>query len=311
MNEEQLKEKIRLLKQQKHAIILAHYYQDKAIQEVADFVGDSLGLSQQAARTDAAIIVFAGVHFMAETAKILNPACKVLLPDLDAGCSLSDSCRAEDFRVFRENHRDHISITYINCSAEVKAHSDIICTSSNALKIVQSIPDGTPILFAPDKNLGKYLVSKTGRDMLLWDGACEVHTAFSYDKLTALMKRFPEARILVHPESETQVLDLADFIGSTASMIDYVKRSNASTFIIATEAGILHEMSKAAPGKTLIAAPAVENNSCACSECRFMKMNTLEKLYACLENETPEIDIPEEIRIKALKPIERMMELSI
>ena len=307
---EDLKQKIDILRQEKNAVILAHYYQEAAIQEIADYVGDSLGLSQKARASGARILVFAGVHFMAETAKILNPKSKVLLPDLNAGCSLSESCPAETFAHFRAQNPYHLAITYINCSAEVKAHSDIICTSSNALKIIRSIPQHKPILFAPDKNLGKYLIQQSGRDMLLWNGECEVHTVFSLQKLEILAKKYPAAKILAHPESEEQILRKADFIGSTAAMIDHVKSSSEDTFIIATEAGILHEMSKAASHKTLIPAPAMENNNCACSECRYMKMNTLEKLYLCLKNETPEIQIPEVIRLRALKPLELMMELS-
>lgn len=310
MPEGDLTKKILQLKKDKNAIILAHYYQEPAIQEVADFIGDSLGLSKQAAKTDADIIVFAGVHFMAETAKILNPGKKVLIPDLNAGCSLADSCPPEAFEVMRKKYPDHIAITYINCSAEVKALSDIICTSSNARKIIESIPAEQPILFAPDKNLGKYLVHATGREMLLWTGACIVHEAFSREKLLALAKKYPTAKIVAHPESESEVLELAHFIGSTTSMIDYVKSNSAQTFIVATEAGILHQMRIAAPGKVLIPAPALEENSCACSECPYMRMNTLEKLYLCLRDEKPEVDVPENVRVKALLPLERMLYLS-
>lgn len=310
MKPEELKEKILHLKQQKNALILAHYYQDPAIQEISDYIGDSLGLSQKASETKADIIVFAGVHFMAETAKILNPGTRVLIPDLNAGCSLADACPSDSFEEFRQKHPDHLAITYINCSAEVKANSSIICTSSNALKIINAIPGHIPIIFAPDKNLGKYLIQQTGRDMLLWDGACEVHTVFSLQKLEALINKFPDALVLAHPESEEEILKQADFIGSTSGMIRYVADSPADTFIIATEVGILHEMAKAAPSKTLIPAPSIENNSCACSECRYMKMNTLEKLYLCLKNETPEITISEDIRRKALIPLQLMMEMS-
>jgi quinolinate synthase len=311
MTPEELKQQINLLRREKNAVILAHYYQEAAIQEIADYVGDSLGLSQQACASGADIIVFAGVHFMAETAKIFNPNSKVLLPDLDAGCSLAESCPSEKLALFRKQYPDHLAITYINCSAEVKANSDIICTSSNALKIINSIPDHKPILFAPDKNLGKYLMQQTGRDMLLWDGVCEVHAVFSRKKLQALAQKFPDAKILAHPESDQEILQMADFIGSTAAMISHVTWSPDQTFIVATEVGILHKMSQAVPSKTLIPAPSIENNNCACSECRFMKMNTLEKLYLCLKNETPEILIPEDIRIKALKPLQIMMEMSI
>ena len=303
-------EKITKLKVEKNAVILAHYYQVPEIQDVADYVGDSLGLAQRAAETDADIIVFAGVHFMAETAKILNPTKKVLLPDLDAGCSLADSCPPDLFKDFVEAHPDHIVITYVNCSAEVKALSDIICTSSNAEKIVNSIAKEVPIIFAPDKNLGKYIQKITGREMLLWDGACIVHEAFSIDKLLNLYNENPESRIIAHPESEAHILETASYIGSTAGMIDYVKKNPNERFIVATEAGILHKMRQEVPNTILIAAPAEEDNSCACSECGFMKMNTMEKLYNCLLYETPQIEVKEEIRIKALIPIERMLELS-
>ena len=305
-----LKEKILALKKEKNAVILAHYYQEAAIQDVADYVGDSLGLSQEAMNVNADIIVFAGVHFMAETAKILNPTKKVILPDLKAGCSLAESCPPDLFGEFTAAHPDHIVITYVNCSAEVKALSDIVCTSSNAVKIVQSIPKETPIIFAPDKNLGKYIISETGRDMLLWDGSCVVHEAFSLDKLIEVHKLHPDATIIAHPESETHILETASYIGSTAGMIDYVKTNSNTKFIVATEAGILHKMQQEVPHKILIPAPAKDDNTCACSECGYMKMNTLQKLYDCLLNETPEIDVPESIRKKALLPIERMLELS-
>ena len=307
---EDLKLKIRQLKKEKNAIILAHYYQEPAIQEVADYIGDSLGLSQEAANAGAEIIVFAGVQFMAETAKILNPGSKVLVPDPAAGCSLADSCDSRAFREFRERHPHHLAITYVNCSAEVKAYSDIVCTSSNALKIIKAIPVETPIIFAPDKNLGRYLISQTGREMLLWNGACEVHTAFSLSKLQSLMKANPDAELVAHPESKTEILELANFIGSTSAMIKYVASSLANKFIIATEAGILHQMALEVPGKTLLPVPAVENNSCACSECRYMKMNTLEKLYKCLDEEINEVHVDEAIRLKALKPLERMIQMS-
>ena len=256
------------------------------------------------------IILFAGVHFMAETAKILNPTKKVILPDLKAGCSLAESCPPDLFEKFTADHPDHIVITYVNCSAEVKALSDIVCTSSNAVKIVQSIPKETPIIFAPDKNLGKYINSESGRDMLLWDGSCVVHEAFSLDKLIEVHKLHPDATIIAHPESETHILETASYIGSTAGMIDFVKTNSNTKFIVATEAGILHKMQQEVPHKTLIPAPAKDDNTCACSECGYMKMNTLQKLYDCLLNETPEIDVPENIRKKALLPIERMLELS-
>lgn len=305
-----LHQKITKLKKQKNAVILAHYYQVPEIQEVADYVGDSLGLSQKAAETDAEIIVFAGVHFMAETAKILNPNKKVLLPDLMAGCSLADSCPPDAFKKLVDAHPDHTVITYVNCSAEVKALSDIICTSSNAEKIVNSVPKDVPIIFAPDKNLGKYIQKKTGREMLLWDGACIVHEAFSIDKLLKLYKEHPGSKIIAHPESESHILETATYVGSTAGMIDYVKKHPSEKFIVATEAGILHKMQQEVPQAVLIPAPAEEDNTCACSECAFMKMNTLQKLYDCLLNETPQIEISEEIRKKAILPIQRMLELS-
>lgn len=305
-----LKERILDLKKEKNAVILAHYYQESDIQDIADYVGDSLGLSQVAVDVEADIILFAGVHFMAETAKILNPSKKVILPDLKAGCSLAESCPPEDFKKFTEAHPDHIVITYVNCSAEVKALTDIVVTSSNAVKIVNSIPLDKPIIFAPDKNLGKYVMEQTGRDMLLWDGSCVVHEAFSLDKLLALYKENPDAKIIAHPESETHILNTAAYIGSTAGMINFVKTDPNHKFIVATEAGILHKMKQEVPEKILIPAPAKENNTCACSECGYMKMNTLQKVYDCLLHETPEIFIPEDIMKKALVPIERMLELS-
>ncbi len=305
-----LKDKIKRLKKEKNAVILAHYYQRPEIQEIADFVGDSLGLSQKAAETDAEIIVFAGVHFMAETAKILCPEKTVVLPDLEAGCSLADSCPADTFEEFVNANPDHIVITYINCSAEVKALTDIVCTSSNALKIVESIPKNKPIIFAPDRNLGKYIIKKTGRDMLLWDGSCVVHEAFSIDKLLKLYKKYPDYKIIAHPESEEHILNTATYIGSTAGMISYVKEHFQEKFIVATEAGILHKMQQEVPETKLIPAPAKEDNTCACSECSYMKVNTLQKLYDCLLNESPQIDVPKDIREKALIPIQRMLELS-
>lgn len=306
----ELIEEVNRLRKEKNAVILAHYYQEAVIQELADFVGDSLGLSQQAATTEADIILFAGVHFMAETAKIINPSKKVILPDVNAGCSLADSCPPDEFKKFIDAHPDHMVITYINCSAEIKAMSDIICTSSNAVKIVQSLPKGQPLICAPDKNLGKYIMKQTGRDMLLWDGTCMVHEAFSIDKILKLHKEHPDAQFIAHPESDPNILNVASFVGSTTGLIKHVKNNPSNKFIVATEAGILHEMSKEVPHKTIIPAPAVENNSCACSECGFMKMNTLEKLYLCLKNESPEIDVPEHIRAKALIPLNRMLELS-
>lgn len=305
-----LVKEINRLKKEKNAVILAHYYQVPEIQDIADYVGDSLGLSQKAAETDADIIVFAGVHFMAETAKILNPSKTVVLPDLNAGCSLADSCPPADFEAFTKQHPNHVVITYVNCSAEIKALSDIVCTSSNALKIVQSIPKETPIIFAPDKNLGQYIINETGRDMLLWDGSCIVHEAFSIEKLIELHKKYPEHKIIAHPESETHILDTATYIGSTSGMINFVREHANEKFIVATEAGILHKMQEEMPNTELIPAPAKEDNTCACSECHFMKMNTMQKLYDCLLNESPKIDVDEKIRERALLPIERMLELS-
>ena len=299
---------IEKLKKEKNAVILAHYYQEPDIQDVADFIGDSLGLAQKAQSTDADIIVFAGVHFMAETAKILNPQKKVLLPDLNAGCSLSDSAPPALFKLFREKHPDHIVITYINCSAGMKALSDIICTSSNAQKIVESLPADQPIIFAPDKNLGAWINKQTGRDMLLWNGACMVHEIFSAEKITKLKVRHPKAKVIAHPECEAAVLALADYIGSTTGILKYAERSDAQEFIVVTESGILHQMQKANPGKTFI--PAPPQNSCACNDCPYMKLNTLEKLYLCMKHEAPEINMDEVLRVAAKKPIERMLDIS-
>ena len=301
---------IQKIKKEKNAIILAHYYQEPAIQDIADYVGDSLGLSYQAAETDAELIVFAGVHFMAETAKILNPTKKVLLPDLNAGCSLAESCSAEALQAFKNENPDHLVITYVNTSAEVKAISDLCCTSSNAKKIVDSVPLDQPIIFAPDKNLGAWIKKETGRDMLLWDGACIVHEAFSIDKLIATHQKNPNAAIIAHPESEAHILKAAEYVGSTSGMINYVKNNSSKEFIVATEAGILHEMQKEVPEKELIPAPSKENNTCACSECHYMKMNTMQKLYLCMKYELPEVIVAEETRLKALKPIQRMLDIS-
>lgn len=310
MENSYIRNRIIQLKKEKNAVVLAHYYQHEAIQDLADYVGDSYGLSMEASKTEADIIVFAGVHFMAETAKILNPSKKVILPDLNAGCSLAESCPPEAFRLFKEKHPDHYVVTYINCSAEIKTLSDVVCTSSNAVKIIESIPKDRPIIFAPDRNLGKYLMQVTGRDMLLWDGSCIVHEAFSFDKLVALYITMPCAKIVAHPESEAHVLELAHYIGSTAGMIDYVKNSTETQFIIATEAGILHQMKKQVPDKELVAAPSIDDNTCACSECAYMKLNTIEKLLDCLENESPEIQIKDSILKKALEPIERMITIT-
>lgn len=299
---------IEKLKKEKNAILLAHYYQEPDIQDVADYIGDSLGLAQKAEKTDADMIVFAGVHFMAETAKILNPKKKVLLPDLNAGCSLADSAPPELFKAFKKKHPDHLVISYINCSAGIKALSDIICTSSNAEKIVESIPNDQPIIFAPDKNLGAYLVKKTGRDMVLWNGACMVHEIFSLEKITKLKLRHPEAKIIAHPECEEPVLQIADYIGSTTGLLKYSKTDSAREYIVVTETGILHQMQKESPHKTFI--PAPPNNSCACNDCPHMKLNTLEKLYLCMKYELPEITMDEELRLAARKPIDRMLEIS-
>ncbi|MRG46484.1 quinolinate synthase NadA [Chitinophaga sp. SYP-B3965] len=296
------------LKKEKNAIILAHYYQEPDIQDVADYIGDSLGLSQQAAKTDADIIVFAGVHFMAETAKILSPQKKVLLPDLKAGCSLADSAPPELFKKFRDKYPDHIVISYINCSAGIKALSDIICTSSNAEKIIESVPKDQPIIFAPDRNLGSYLIKKTGRDMVLWNGACMVHEIFSLEKITKLKVRHPEAKIIAHPECEAPVLAIADFVGSTTGLLKFTQRDDAKEYIVVTETGILHQMQKENPTKTFI--PAPPNNACACNDCPHMKLNTLEKLYLCMEYEEPEITMEEGLRIAAKKPIDRMLDIS-
>ncbi|ABQ07063.1 quinolinate synthase NadA [Flavobacterium johnsoniae] len=310
MDKKFLIQEIIRLKQEKNAVILAHYYQNEEIQEIADFIGDSLELSKKAQNTNADVIVFAGVHFMAETAKILNPDKKVVLPDFNAGCSLADGCNPKDFKLFKEKYPDHVVVTYINCSAEIKAMSDLVCTSSNAAKIIGSIPSDKEIIFAPDKNLGSYLKKETQRELILWDGSCVVHEAFSLDKLVEIYNKNPNAKIAAHPESESHILKAAHYIGSTSGIINFIKTDPAAVFIVATEAGILHELSKAVPEKTLIPAPSTEDNTCACSECAFMKVNTLEKLYWCLKNESPEILVNEPLRIEALKPIQRMLELS-
>lgn len=299
---------IKRLKKEKNAILLAHYYQEPDIQDVADFIGDSLGLAQQAAKTDAEIIVFAGVHFMAETAKILNPHKKVLLPDLKAGCSLADSAPPDLFRKFKQQYPDHLVVSYINCSAGIKALSDIICTSSNAEKIIESIPKDQPIIFAPDRNLGAYLVKKTGRDMVLWNGACMVHEIFSLEKIIKLKALHPGAKVIAHPECEAAVLEVADYIGSTTGLLKFSQRDAAQEYIVVTETGILHQMQKDNPYKTFI--PAPPNNACACNDCPHMKLNTLEKLYLSMEYETPEITMEENLRIAAKKPIDRMLEIS-
>lgn len=299
---------IERLKKKKNAVILAHYYQEPDIQDVADYIGDSLGLAQKAEKAEAGIIVFAGVHFMAETAKILNPSKKVLLPDLRAGCSLADSAPPDLFKKFRDKYPDHLVISYINCSAGIKALSDIICTSSNAEKIVESLPKDQKIIFAPDRNLGAYLVKKTGRDMVLWNGACMVHEIFSLEKITRLKLRHPAAKLIAHPECEESILRIADYIGSTTGLLKFSQQDASKEFIVATEAGILHRMQMESPNKTFI--PAPPDNSCACNDCPHMKLNTLEKLFLCLEYEAPEIIMDEQLRVAAKKPIERMLEIS-
>lgn len=296
------------LKKEKNAVLLAHYYQEPAIQDLADYLGDSLYLAQQAAKVEADIIVFAGVHFMAETAKIINPSKKVLLPDLKAGCSLADSCPPTDFEAFKALHPKEIVVTYINCSAEIKALSDIVCTSSNAKRVIESIPVDQEIIFAPDKNLGRFLIKETGRDMILWDGACIVHEAFSFNKIVALAQEYPEAKFIAHPESESPILEIAHYVGSTSGLLQFVQSDSANSYIVATEAGILHEMQKKCPHKTFIPAP-VEDDTCACSECAFMKLNTLEKLYNCLRFEQPEILLAPELIEKAKMPILKMLAL--
>jgi len=299
---------IEKLKKEKNAIILAHYYQEPDIQDIADYIGDSLGLSQEAAKTDADVIVFAGVHFMAETAKILSPNKKVLLPDVKAGCSLADSCPPHLFRKFKEKYPDHLVITYVNCTAELKALSDIVCTSTNAVQIVESLPKNQKIIFGPDRNLGAYVAKKTGRDLVLWNGACMVHEIFSQEKITKLKERHPNAKFIAHPECEEVVLKMADYIGSTTGLLKYTITNPATEFIVATESGIIHQMEKANPTKTFI--PAPPNNSCACNDCPYMKRNTLEKLYLCIKNGLPEVTVPEHIIEQARKPIQRMLDIS-
>ena len=302
---------INRLRKEKNVVILAHYYQVPEIQDIADFVGDSLSLAQEAAKTKAAIILFAGVHFMAETAKILNPNKKVLLPDLLAGCSLAESAPKKEFEAFKAKHPNHVVVSYVNTSADIKALTDIVCTSSNAERIINSIPKDKEIIFAPDRNLGSYLIKKTGRDMLLWDGACTVHEEFSLDKIKALQAEYPNAKFIAHPESKEAILNKADYIGSTSGLLKYVKESEAKVFIIATESGILHKMALANPDKTLIPAPPInDDNSCACTECPYMKRNTLEKIYLALQYELPEVKVEKVLAAKALVSIERMLELS-
>ena len=299
---------IKKLKKEKNAVLLVHYYQDPLIQELADYLGDSLYLAQMASKINNDKIVMAGVHFMAETAKIVNPSKKVLLPDLKAGCSLADSCPPGDFKLFKKKYPNAIVVTYINCSAEIKTLSDIVCTSSNAKKVIESIPNDKEIIFAPDKNLGKYLIKETGRNMILWNGSCIVHEAFSFDKILKLSNENPDAKFIAHPESDSVILDFASFVGSTTGLLNFVQRDLSKKYIVATEVGILHEMKKKCPDKIFIPAP-VQDDSCACSECAYMKMNTLDKLYNCLLYELPEVNLSKEIISKAKKPIERMLEL--
>ena len=308
MNYSNLRENIEKLKKKYHAVILAHYYQESEIQDVADFLGDSLALAKAAQKSNASVILFAGVHFMAETAKILNPTKTVVIPSLEAGCSLADSCPADKFKEFVDLHPDHTVISYINCTAEVKALSDIICTSSNAEKIIRSIPESKPILFAPDYNLGRYLIKKTGRDMLLWNGTCIVHVTFSLKEIQQLKLKHPDAQIIAHPECEEPVLAVADFIGSTTALIRYATQSPATEFIVVTEPGVLHQMQKLVPNKKYI--PAPNNSGCACNLCPHMKQNTLEKVYLALENLEPEIHLSADLIEKARKPLQSMLEIS-
>lgn len=303
-----LEKEIKKLKEEKNAVILAHYYQDSEIQDLADYVGDSLGLSQQAASTKANMIVFAGVHFMAETAKILSPGKKVLLPDLKAGCSLADSCPPDLFAKFKEKYPDHLVVSYINCTAELKTLTDICCTSTNAVHVINSIPLDRKIIFAPDINLGKYLIKKTGRDMVLWNGSCMVHEIFSHEKIVKLRERHPKAKFIAHPECEPHILDMADYIGSTTGLLKYTMSDSSNEYIVATEAGILHQMEQKSPHKTFI--PAPPNNQCACNECPHMKRNTLEKLYVCMKYELPEIILPQWVIEKGRASIDRMLEIS-
>lgn len=301
-------EEIERLKKEKNAVLLAHYYQEPDIQDIADYVGDSLGLAQQAASTKADTILFAGVHFMAETAKIINPQKKVILPDLNAGCSLSDSCPPDVFAAFKQQYPEHKVVTYINCSAGLKALSDVVVTSTNAAAIVESFPKDQPLIFAPDKNLGAYINKISGRNMILWDGACMVHEIFSRKKLVELQMRHPNAVIIAHPECEAPVLEMAGYIGSTSGLLRYTRESDHQEFIVVTEAGIIHQMEKQSPDKKFYAAP--NEGTCACNDCPHMKLNTLEKVYICLKHGTPEVDVPEPLRSQALKPIERMLQLS-
>lgn len=305
-----LKEEILKLKKEKNAVILAHYYVDAEIQDLADFLGDSLALAQAAEKTDADMIVFCGVHFMGETAKILNPNKKVVIPDFNAGCSLADSAPKEEFAAFKAQYAEAVVVSYINCTADVKAMTDIICTSSNALKVVESIPADKQIIFAPDANLGRYVAKKTGRDLILWDGACIVHIDISLEKLKKVKEENPNALLIAHPECKEVILSQADFVGSTTALLNFVKDSDCQEFIVATEAGILHKMKESVPNKKIIPAPANEKNTCACSECPYMKMNTLEKLYNAMFYELPEIQVAEDVREPALKALKAMLDIS-
>jgi len=300
---------IERLKKEKNAVILAHYYQESEVQDLADFIGDSLQLAQKAKEVEADIIVFCGVHFMAETAKMLNPSKKVVLPDLNAGCSLADSCPPEQFAQFKEKYPDHMVVTYVNSSAAIKAQTDICCTSSNAMKVIESIPKDQPIIFAPDKNLGAYLIKETGRDMVLWPGSCQVHEIFSEKKLVLLKHRHPEAKVIAHPECEEVILRHADIVGSTAKLLSFVKEDDGDAYIVVTEEGIIHQMQRACPEKTFIPAPP-EDDTCACNQCPHMRLNTLEKLYLCMKNESPEVVLDSSLSSKAVKCIDRMLELS-
>ncbi len=309
MEKRELIEKINILRKEKNAIILAHYYQESEIQDIADFVGDSLALAQWAAKTDADVIVLCGVHFMGETAKILSPNKKVLIPDMNASCSLAESCPADEFEQFINNNPGHTVISYVNTTAAVKALTDIVVTSTNAKQIVESLPENEKIIFGPDKNLGDYINRQTGRNMLLWDGACHVHEQFSLEKILELKSSHPDAEILAHPECRKYILEIADHVGSTSSLLKYATSSENNKFIVATESGILHQMRNNNPHKEFIPAPP-EDSTCACNDCFYMKMNSLEKLYLCLKNENPEIHIEENLRIKSVKSIERMLEIS-
>ena len=309
MEQSELIEKINLLRKEKNAVIMAHYYQEGAIQDIADMIGDSLALAQWATKTTADILVVCGVHFMGETAKILSPHKKVLVPDMNAGCSLADSCKAEDFEAFIKQHPDHTVISYVNTTAAVKALTDVVVTSTNARKIVDQFPQDAKLIFGPDRNLGDYINKISGRNMVLWNGACHVHEQFSVEQLVSLKKQYPEAKVLAHPECKNVVLMLADYIGSTQALLNYATESNDTTFLIATESGIIHEMQKRNPNKTFIPIPPVDS-TCGCNNCQYMRLNTLEKIYDCLKNETPEILVNEAIRVKAVKPILKMLEMS-